>query len=143
MQTTYKFQQRSFRYHHTDHGFDRLLHTIQGYHLADQQIDAVSLKAAAILQGAWHVRREIAFDLGATTAAGFYLCIDMLDDFLENDIDFGPALLSVTQCMCQVFSADRAARHFREGDNFCYARVGGQFCVFLLAFSIAPFLTQC
>jgi hypothetical protein len=63
--------------------------------LADQHADHSGFQAIAVVQRPRHVSVECAFDFGAVGGAILHLRIHMLDRLLENDIDFGTALMPV------------------------------------------------
>jgi len=121
----------------TDHRRDALLYSAQRNHLADQQVNDISLQAIAVLQWAMQVSWEGAFDASRTSGAIFYLSVDMLDDFLEDDVDLAASLMAVAGGVGKIFAADIAGIDGGDGDGFNGAAIVGGLFFFDLAFSLA------
>lgn len=66
----------------------------RGEHLPNNQIDKIGLESIAVLQRTHHVGREQALDRVGTLWILLYLRIHMLDDLLEDDVDFGTSLMA-------------------------------------------------
>ncbi|MGD9950050.1 MAG: hypothetical protein AB7U29_16475 [Desulfobulbus sp.] len=55
-----------------------------------------------------------------------YFCVNMLDNFFKNDVDFRPPFMSLARNVIQHHSAESADLNLGNGDRFFYAGITDQ-----------------
>jgi hypothetical protein len=125
MQLQDPLQQGRFGDDLLDEGGQRVLHPLQCHHLGDQQVQDEGLDPGAVLQRAGQIRREAALGQRLTAGAGLELGIDMAHHLLEDDVDAGAPLVTLTGRIGQIGTAAGTGGDGSDGDGLDRAGVAG------------------
>jgi archaeosine-15-forming tRNA-guanine transglycosylase len=87
------------------------------------------------------IRRKRTFNCRVTVRAAFDFSVNMINDFLKDDVNFSASFMVNTRNITQVLRADIAEKDLRESDGLFSAGVFGLAFVFTFAFTVTSRLT--